>query len=255
MMRQRLSRYMRRHHWGMLAMFIALGGTAYAATELPLNSVGTFQIKKGAVTTGRLSAGVLRLLLDHKVGPRGPSGAQGAQGAQGGPGGQGGQGTKGAQGDTGPTGPTGPAGLQGPVAPSQYAEFFALMPGDNAATVAVGSAVQFPQNGPSQGSIVRSSPSVFVLPDIGTYRVAFSVPVTEAGQLELTLNAIALPYTVYGRPTGTTQIAGEALVTTTSINSVISVVNPSGNLAALTITTNAGGAQPAAASVVIEQLS
>jgi hypothetical protein len=37
----------------MLALFIALSGTAYAAT-LPRNSVGTAQLKKNAVTTPKL---------------------------------------------------------------------------------------------------------------------------------------------------------------------------------------------------------
>ena len=40
-----VGRYIGRHYWGMLAMFIALGGTAYAATQLPANSVGTKQIQ------------------------------------------------------------------------------------------------------------------------------------------------------------------------------------------------------------------
>ena len=45
--------YFRRHHVGMLALFIALSGTAYAAT-LPRNSVGTAQLKKNAVTTPKI---------------------------------------------------------------------------------------------------------------------------------------------------------------------------------------------------------
>jgi hypothetical protein len=128
------------------------------------------------------------------------------------------------------------------------------MPGDNSATVAVGGAVEFPQNGPASGTIVRSGPSAFVLPGIGTYRVAFSVSVSEAGQLELTLNSAPLAYTVYGRATGTSQISGEALVTTTTVDSTISVLNPAGNSTALTITPLAGGTHPAVASIVIDQL-
>ena len=58
--------------------------------------------------------------------------------------------------------------------------------------------------------------STFVLPSIAVYRVAFSVPVEEAGQLVLTLNGSELPYTVTGRATGTSAIAGEALVRTTA---------------------------------------
>lgn len=37
-----------------LALFVALGGTTYAATSLPANSVGTKQLANGAVTTGKL---------------------------------------------------------------------------------------------------------------------------------------------------------------------------------------------------------
>jgi hypothetical protein len=39
----------------VIALFIALGGTTYAATSLPANSVGTAQLKNGAVTTVKIS--------------------------------------------------------------------------------------------------------------------------------------------------------------------------------------------------------
>ena len=48
-----LASYLRQHHVGVLALFIALSGTAYAAT-LPRNSVGTAQLKKNAVTAPKL---------------------------------------------------------------------------------------------------------------------------------------------------------------------------------------------------------
>ena len=38
-----------------VALFVALGGGAYAATELPANSVGTKQLKPGAVTNPKLA--------------------------------------------------------------------------------------------------------------------------------------------------------------------------------------------------------
>ena len=70
-----------------------------------------------------------------------------------------------------------------------YADFFALMPPDNAATVAPGTDVSFPQDGPSSGSgITRSGPDSFNLAEIGSHQVLFQVSVTEAGQLILTLN-------------------------------------------------------------------
>lgn len=40
-----------------LALFLALGGVGYAATQLPKNSVGTQQIKKNAVTTVKIKNG------------------------------------------------------------------------------------------------------------------------------------------------------------------------------------------------------
>jgi hypothetical protein len=130
---------------------------------------------------------------------------------------------------------------------------------DNAATVAAGTPVQFPQNGPTSGVIARISVSEFVLPSIGTYRVSFSVSISEAGQLMLALKAGAglwseLAYTVNGRATGTSQISGEALVTTAVANSTLEVRNPSGNSPAETITPLAGGTHPAVASLVIQQL-
>ncbi len=154
----------------------------------------------------------------------------------------------------GTPGVTGPTGAPGVAAVSEYAEFFALMPGDNASTVGDGLPVWFPQDGPTSGSIVRITPYTFGLPTIGTYRVSFSVPVTEAGQLVVTLNGVELAYTVVGRATGTSAIAGEALVQTTTANSVITVNNPLGNTPALTITPLAGGTRPVAATLIIEQL-
>lgn len=157
-------------------------------------------------------------------------------------------GVAGAPGAAGATGATGPAG------PQAFAQFFALMPPDNPATVAVGSAVDFPQDGPSDGSITRLGADSFNLADIGTYRVAFNVSVDEAGQLQLSLNGAPLAYTVTGRATGTSQIVGESFITTTSVNTVLEVLNPVGNATALTITPLAGGANPVAASLTIEQL-
>jgi hypothetical protein len=83
------------------------------------------------------------------------------------------------------------------------------MPPDNAATVGVGTDVSFPQDGPSSnGAIARTGASTFNLSAIGTYQVMFQVSVTEPGQLGLTLNGADLAYTVVGRATGTSQIAG-----------------------------------------------
>ena len=52
----------------LIALFVALGGTSYAAiTSLPANSVGTAQIKNGAVSAPKLSAAVLKSYLRYGI--------------------------------------------------------------------------------------------------------------------------------------------------------------------------------------------
>jgi hypothetical protein len=140
--------------------------------------------------------------------------------------------------------------------PGDFADFFALMPPDNAATVAVGADVQFPQDGPASGTggITRLNAGQFQLRSVGTYQVMFQVSVSEPGQLELTLNGVELSYTTVGRATGTSQIVGAALVQTAVANSVLSVRNPVGGIVAMTITPLAGGSHPVSAHLVITRL-
>lgn len=187
------------------------------------------------------------------IGPSGSTGNTGATGAIGPPGPNGNTGATGPAGNIGPTGATGAAGVGGLIA---FSDFFGLMPPDNAATVAVGADVSFPQDGPiSPGAaIARIGASSFSLSAIGTYQVTFQVSVSEAGQLDLTLNSAELAYTVVGRATGTSQIVGVFLVTTTVTNSVLTVRNPAGNSTALTITPLAGGTNPVSAHLVITQI-
>ena len=167
-------------------------------------------------------------------------------------------GPTGATGPSGAIGATGPQGIQGPTGEAggvlNYADFYALMPPDNAATVAPGTDVSFPQDGPNSGSdIARISANSFNLAQIGTYQVLSQVGVSEAGQLELTLNGAPLAYTVVGRATWTSQIIGLVIITTT-INSVLTVRNPADNATALTITPLVGGTQPVSAHLVITQI-
>ena len=89
---------------------------------------------------------------------------------------------------------------------------------------------------------------------MGTYQVMFQVSVNEPGQLNLTVNGTNLAYTTVGRATGTSQIVGISLVTTTLANSVLTVRNPAANSTALTITPLAGGGEPVSAQLVITQI-
>jgi Collagen triple helix repeat (20 copies) len=87
-----------------IAVFILLGGGAYAATKLPNNSVGTQQVKNGSL-----------LKQDFKTGqiPRGARGAKGAKGDAGGAGQPGANGLPGQQGFPGLGGAVGPPGPKG----------------------------------------------------------------------------------------------------------------------------------------------
>jgi hypothetical protein len=192
------------------------------------------------------------------TGVGGATGVQGLPGVPGATGATGASGNAGSPGNMGATGATGATGTAGGLV--GFADFFALMPPDNAATVAVGGAVQFPQDGESSGngSIVRAGLSTFLLADVGVYQVSFQVSVTEAGQLVLALNQgggfLEIQSTVVGRATGTSQIVETALVRTVVPNSVLEVRNPVSESTALTITPLAGGTNPVSAHLVILQL-
>ena len=51
----RLSRHLRANAVGYAALFVALGGSAYAAVRLPTNSVGTKQLRTGSVTGNKVA--------------------------------------------------------------------------------------------------------------------------------------------------------------------------------------------------------
>jgi len=184
------------------------------------------------------------------TGPAGPQGEQGQTGDTGPPGPAGPQGEQGEQCQTGPTGPAGPQGEQGPQGEKgetgeneiKYADFYVL-PGDNT-EIAQNAAIQFPQNGPMNGSsITRLSASTFQLKQ-GVYQISFQV--STEGQLAIYINgSIYAPSLV----AGTSQLVGNCLVNVVG-NSVLSINNPS-NIA-LTLTPIAGGTQPVAHLTIIK---
>ena len=71
----------------LVALIVALGGTSYAALRLPVGSVGTAQLRAGAVTGKKVRAHSL-VASDFKSGqlPRGVRGSRGPQGPAGLPG-------------------------------------------------------------------------------------------------------------------------------------------------------------------------
>lgn len=77
-------RFMRRNTIALLALFLALGGTTYAASTALIgkNTVASPQVVNGSLAAKDLSKKA-RAALKGNRGPRGFTGAQGAQGAQG----------------------------------------------------------------------------------------------------------------------------------------------------------------------------
>ncbi|MCW2978414.1 MAG: collagen alpha-2(XI) chain-like [Solirubrobacterales bacterium] len=104
-----------------LALFFALAGGAWAATQLPKESVGSAQLAKGAVTPAKLSDQAKKGFTGARgeagaqgaLGPRGNEGQRGENGAAGATGPQGIRGATGATGATGSRGEPGETGLRG----------------------------------------------------------------------------------------------------------------------------------------------
>src|SRR3954453_7056621 len=97
----RLVEHPRRNAVAYVALSVALGGTSYAAVNLPANSVGHSQLRNNAVASPEVKNHSL-LKIDFKSGQP-HNGAAGARGA------------------AGPTGPTGPAGPAGASATALWA--------------------------------------------------------------------------------------------------------------------------------------
>jgi hypothetical protein len=91
-----------------LALFVAMGGTGYAALKLPKSSVGTRELRKGAVTSAKVKDGSLAA-KDFKAGVLSGGGARGATGPQGIPGQNGLNGRDGRDGAAGAPGTDGAA--------------------------------------------------------------------------------------------------------------------------------------------------
>jgi hypothetical protein len=87
-----------------IALLVALGGVGVAATRLPVNSVGTAQLRANAVNSAKVKNGSLRA-IDFAPGQLG-GGKPGASGSNGATGPQGPKGDRGPKGDPGPPGPS-----------------------------------------------------------------------------------------------------------------------------------------------------
>lgn len=174
--------YLKRHHIGLLALFIALGGTSYAASQLPKNSVGSSQIRKEAVSESKLAKS-LRTKVNKvaKQGVAGPAGAPGPAGPAGPAGAVGPAGATGPQGPAGRDGADGAAGPPGPTSAGVGGVNTSITIGSLTSDVGLAATVTLPAGG---GRIlVRGS---------GTYRLTCG-PGTCARTLAITVDGTAVP--------------------------------------------------------------
>jgi len=54
---KRTGAFARRNAIALIALFVALGGTSYAAFRVPINSVGSAQLRDGSIPSGKLTVG------------------------------------------------------------------------------------------------------------------------------------------------------------------------------------------------------
>jgi hypothetical protein len=172
---------MNRHHLALFALFVALGGTSFAAGNalLARNSVGTAQVINGSLQTNDLSKNA-RTALKGNTGPRGPAGAQGAQGSPG---------AAGAQGVQGPPGATGAQGVQG--APGRSAtNLFVAMDAD--------------------GTLTKNSGATLATrANAGVYRISFNTDITNCVYLATggqDAGSFVEDYHLYTSRTGTSTV-------------------------------------------------
>ncbi len=215
----------------------ATGTSGAPGATGPIGTTGATGIAGTAGTTGPAGA----------TGSTGPTGLPGLAGVEGQAGPKGEKGTAGNTGPAGPKGETGAAGPGGSSGSSAYAEFYALMPPDNAATVALPRPpVEFPRNGPAMGAISRPHPGRIPCRCPAPVRTVSTsrCPSPSPGSLVIALDAGGVTTELhlhgiraFARQAPDCQISGDALVTTTVTNSTIELRNPVvRNTPALTIT-------------------
>jgi len=178
------------------------------------------------------------------VGPAGPRGLQGVQGTAG---------TNGLPGVPGIQGAQGIQGIQGETGSGESALFYAV-PADNPTAKAPGEEIVFASDGPNTSTAITRNPNNtydFVLATTGVYRVTYEVPVDTPGQLVLSLQGVAIPYTTSGRMMGETIITLSTLVHAQG-GQQLTLRAAFDNPIPITVSQDLGGYGPMYASILIE---
>jgi hypothetical protein len=202
----------------------------------------------GHCRAGETSFFVSRRGVQGLRGVRGDTGVAGARGATGavGPAGAG------TSGSDGVPGPQGIPGIPGVAATPDFAEYYA--PAEGSHYVQPGDNLEFPQDGPNEGTISRADPATtFTLAAIGTYRVAFTASVDQSAQVQLRLDGVDVPYAAFGRWGGDGILSGEVFITTSVVGSALTL--RSSGAYGFFLAANAGGYNPTAAHLTIQQMS
>jgi hypothetical protein len=176
-MRSILKRLSRRHTTAVayLALFAALGGSAYAAVTVTGKNIkdGTVtgkDVKNRSLGTSKLSATAVSSL----AGDRGPAGPEGPQGPRGPLGPAGPIGETGPKGDIGPAGPAGAPGPQGPSGVSGY----------QVVTTSVQDEVQVPQGQSRDVAITCDGGRKVLGGGVATYPVTSNSQITASAPLD-----------------------------------------------------------------------
>jgi hypothetical protein len=206
-MLHRFTAHLRGHAVGYLALFVALGGSSYAAVKLTPGSVKTTAIAKRAVTHSKLArnsvtgANVAKGSLtasDFKAGTF----LKGLKGDTGDSGGDGSAGLDGLAGLKGDPGPQGPQGTQGPAGKDGNGSIVAKVRLGNTVTAPHGSSTTVPLSG---GSWTQGAGQLNLIAGTVTLAVPASCTGSFGNSLVIsvdgTANTFALAPTV---PAGTT---------------------------------------------------
>ena len=174
-------RHLQRHFVGYLALFVALGGTSFAAASL----INGSQIKPHTIAKNRLTNSAIASLKASRGGPKGPAGPTGPAGATGK---AGVAGHMGATGHTGATGPAGVSGYQrvnvpGVSVPTGGADVSALAECPAGKQAISGS---YFTTGSTDGAKIRTEASSYTIADDGNF--GWSVTVANDGTADGTLH-------------------------------------------------------------------
>ena len=176
--------------------------------------------------------------LDGKDGKDGKNGIDGKDGKDGKDGIDGKDGKDGKDGIDGKDGKDGKDGTNGT---NVFANYYGLQPLNTLPQVAPGLAVEFPTDGPNNGTeITRLTPSTFNITNPGNYLVIFNVTFVEPAELLVKLNNVELPQTLVARAVGETQLIGNYIINVTNPNTVLAICNPLNAPNPLTISPNTG---------------